>query len=995
MKSRKKDETYKRYFPPLYPMPYTEYQYEAILLSGRSNKRNIEWNEFLENCQKSVRNENGEQYGKTENGKVSWFVRRMISNVYNMGIINKFKKNDNEYVYIYTTGEKYLKDNLNFSEFLWYSIKRGWVLQKNLPEGIEVLKRIFRVIKNANKSMKVSEIKNELNTYYDFNPNRNDLQEFLRLLSFMGAIKEDNKKFKTYSKGPNEKKIENRLIECDIFKKVENILSKKGANTDILSNRAKRDLAKYYMYRESGGWGKQGRWFNTFFKEYIDIRKTEREIEKAKPKLFRHKKIRKDEDSKIKDDIYNKFSSIKRNNLKNLTTDELKKIRDCETSKEAHEALSAVKSKISRVDLNEMMGDSDPYSFSDNFNLWKWQEDAVNDWYEGVNEKNHEPETGILQVVTGAGKTIMAMEVIRRWLKRNPNGIISVIVPTKVLMYQWLKEFASKLHVPAEDIGWLGDGQKDKYSNGYKIIVSIVNSAVKGDFLKEDITKMGKPPHLFIADECHRYTGDVFQKIFECPRAASLGLSATPIDPRYKDDMQHDDSKIKDEIILKELGPIFYELTYKDARKMNIIPKFRIHYVGIDLTKEERIKYDKLTRELSENLKKIEAIYGNWLWRMNGNFDQKLKYIFDKEESPHPSISKYFVLTQERRRIVDDAVRRQIVSLRLLEDALENERKVIVFQEKIKDVKNFCAPYERRGINPRTGERSKEPIPRRDLYDSYDLKKVDMEFEELFSKAEFKPVMYHTGHSQEIWNSFAIEWFSEHGFANVMLSVKALIEGIDVPNADMGLVRVSTSSLRQRIQTLGRVLRNPKKIDKTSHLYIIYARNTIDERLFKEFDWGEQLGNAEINYEIWEPNGDDFLKGYFREASPDEYPDLSKYDEENKTIDVSQLKPGDIYPGRYEGYKISVDSRGKPFEKTSKSRKYITNSEIKKIAQLVFKIKRGGKIAINENGHVLTILGRDVIFLGVIDPNLKFTYEEKIDLLSPDDDLKFENIFES
>jgi len=52
-----------------------------------------------------------------------------------------------------------------------------------------------------------------------------------------------------------------------------------------------------------------------------------------------------------------------------------------------------------------------------------------------------------------------------------------------------------------------------------------------------------------------------------------------------------------------------------------------------------------------------------------------------------------------------------------------------------------------------------------------------------------------------------MEWFRDEGHANVMLSVKALIEGVDVPSADVGIIRVSNSSIRQRIQTFGRVLR--------------------------------------------------------------------------------------------------------------------------------------------------------------------------------------------
>ena len=45
------------------------------------------------------------------------------------------------------------------------------------------------------------------------------------------------------------------------------------------------------------------------------------------------------------------------------------------------------------------------------------------------------------------------------------------------------------------------------------------------------------------------------------------------------------------------------------------------------------------------------------------------------------------------------------------------------------------------------------------------------------------------------------------GETPVLVSVKSLIEGIDVPAADTGISVASTSSVRQRVQALGRVLR--------------------------------------------------------------------------------------------------------------------------------------------------------------------------------------------
>ena len=120
---------------------------------------------------------------------------------------------------------------------------------------------------------------------------------------------------------------------------------------------------------------------------------------------------------------------------------------------------------------------------------------------------------------------MMALEIVKRWLSENQEGVVTIVVPTKVLMHQWLTELASKLNVPTDEIGWAGGGHKDSFTEGRRVLVSIVNSAVKDDYLGAELEAVGNPEHLLVADECHRYTGDTFSNIFAYPRTASLGLS--------------------------------------------------------------------------------------------------------------------------------------------------------------------------------------------------------------------------------------------------------------------------------------------------------------------------------------------------------------------------------------------------------------------------------------------------------------------------------------
>jgi superfamily II DNA or RNA helicase len=68
---------------------------------------------------------------------------------------------------------------------------------------------------------------------------------------------------------------------------------------------------------------------------------------------------------------------------------------------------------------------------------------------------------------------------------------------------------------------------------------------------------------------------------------------------------------------------------------------------------------------------------------------------------------------------------------------------------------------------------------------------------------------------------------------DVLVTCRALDEGINVPDASLAVVVASTSSTRQRIQRLGRVLR-PAAGKKKAEIYTIYATAPEAERLRRE-----------------------------------------------------------------------------------------------------------------------------------------------------------------
>ncbi|AEI13359.1 DEAD/DEAH box helicase [Cellulomonas gilvus] len=71
------------------------------------------------------------------------------------------------------------------------------------------------------------------------------------------------------------------------------------------------------------------------------------------------------------------------------------------------------------------------------------------------------------------------------------------------------------------------------------------------------------------------------------------------------------------------------------------------------------------------------------------------------------------------------------------------------------------------------------------------------------------------------------------GQADVLVSCRALDEGLDVPNATFGLVCASSASTRQRVQRLGRLLR-PSPGKTVAEVATIFATQTERDRLAAE-----------------------------------------------------------------------------------------------------------------------------------------------------------------
>jgi hypothetical protein len=155
-----------------------------------------------------------------------------------------------------------------------------------------------------------------------------------------------------------------------------------------------------------------------------------------------------------------------------------------------------------------------------------------------------------------------------------------------------------------------------------------------------------------------------------------------------------------------------------------------------------------------------------------------------------------------------------------------------------------------------------------------------------------------------------IEAFRQ-GVARVIISAKSLVEGFNVPSADLGIIAASSSSVRQRIQSLGRMLRR-KPTQTSARIYVLYVRDTEDEAIYEKADWESVIGAEQNRYFTWRTLSDteSGIDWHSRLEETGEAPRI--YRPPANEINVSALCTGDRFPGQVHGVDLRIDGAGNP-----------------------------------------------------------------------------------
>ena len=127
--------------------------------------------------------------------------------------------------------------------------------------------------------------------------------------------------------------------------------------------------------------------------------------------------------------------------------------------------------------------------------LYRWQFDALMSWLRCGRR-------GVVEAVTGSGKTDVAIAAIADALRRD--RFVLVVVPSRVLMEQWCGRLAEAL--PEARIGRLGDSGTD-CSADCDVLVATRHSAAA----HKPVPPAGGDG-LLVADECHGLGGATLRR---------------------------------------------------------------------------------------------------------------------------------------------------------------------------------------------------------------------------------------------------------------------------------------------------------------------------------------------------------------------------------------------------------------------------------------------------------------------------------------------------
>jgi superfamily II DNA or RNA helicase len=393
--------------------------------------------------------------------------------------------------------------------------------------------------------------------------------------------------------------------------------------------------------------------------------------------------------------------------------------------------------------------------------LRPWQAEALAVWSETLQ--------GVVEAVTGTGKTRLALAAVRLVVERG--GVVLVLVPTLGLLDQWVRELAAV--VPSDRIGRLGGGRSDDLDH-HRVLVATPQSAAELPI---------EPPSgavgLLVADEAHRLGAPTWAGALKEAFSLRLALTAT---------FEREDDGLVD-VLEPYFGGVVHRYGYAEAARDGTIAPFDVTLVGVPLTVDERRRHDELddrVRRLTASL----AASGALPREPRALIAALAAIVADAQRSgrdgPQSRVAREYLSVVRERRSVAAGARMKIEVVAGLAPALVGHR-TLIFTDTVDQAEAVVRRLRAGGA------------PAATLHGELDAKARRSRL------ARF-------GRGELI----------------VLAAPRVLDEGVDLPDADVAVALSAFRTRRHLIQRLGRVLRL-KPDGRSAHLILLHAAGTLED----------------------------------------------------------------------------------------------------------------------------------------------------------------------
>lgn len=367
---------------------------------------------------------------------------------------------------------------------------------------------------------------------------------------------------------------------------------------------------------------------------------------------------------------------------------------------------------------------------------------------------------GIVAHITGGGKTVTALEIIRKWL--GSGRPVVVLVPSELLVNQWAGEIAAELgdlEIAILQAGagagrseWaadLADFTRNLSDLGKRVVIATMPTAATDEFLNR---VRGGDHLLVVADEVHRIGSPMNRRILALDAGGRLGLSATP--ERAND--PEGTAAIK-AYFGDRLPPPF---GLKEAIAAGRLVPYDYFVHQVTLLPDEQERWEELSDRIAEAYARLPEDAG-------GQKQASDAYVF---------------LLIQRARILKQAANKVEVATRVVREHYADGARWLVYCDDTRQLDAVRTQLAASGI----------PV------------------HEYHSAMQGSP-------------EATLQYFQD--FGGVLVAIRCLDEGVDIPSITHALILASSTNSREFIQRRGRVLRKAQnKFGAAVHDTLVVAR---------------------------------------------------------------------------------------------------------------------------------------------------------------------------